>query len=376
MLIDANNHLGLVALLFSIVGVCCWAERFSWAGRVSAPVLIILVALVLSNLGLIPREAPSYSFVSEFFVMASIPLLLFKADLRMIVAETGRLLFAFLIAAGGTVLGVVTAFLLVPVGDVGAQAAAVITGGYTGGGMNFVAVSKVVGLEDPTRFAVVLGAEASVALSYLMLLSLMPAFAWFARWDASTAASDVPAAKSERHTTADGPDLTHMGLALGLSLAVCAVGVGLANLAGQSRFSILAITLIAIAIANLARNRMQALKGDFTLGMLLLYVFFGVFGAGVDLVSMLRQAPLLMLFALVIILVHAAVAFGLGRLFGFSAREVAIASNACVLGPPTAAALAARSGWHELVTPGILCGIFGYLIGNFLGAAVFELLRQ
>ena len=250
-----------------------------------------------------------------------------------------------------------------------------ITGGYTGGGMNFVAVSKVVGLEDPTRFAVVLGAEASVGLSYLMLLSLMPALAWFARWDASKAPADAPVARTERQSAADGPDLTHMGLALGLSLAVCAIGVGLANLAGQSRFSILAITLIAIAVANLARRPMQALKGDFPLGMLLLYVFFGVFGAGVDLVSMLRQAPLLMLFALVIIAVHAAVAFGLGRLFGFSAREVAIASNACVLGPPTAAALAARSGWHELVTPGILCGIFGYLIGNFLGAGVFEVLR-
>lgn len=374
MLIAPDNHLGLMALLFAIVGVCCWAERFAWASRASAPVLVILVALVLSNLGLIPREAPSYGFVSEYFVMAAIPLLLFKADLRLIVAETGRLLFAFLLAAGGTVLGVVMAFSLVPVGDVAAQAAAVITGGYTGGGMNFVAVSKVVGLDDPTRFAVVLGAEASVGLAYLMLLSAMPAFAWFARWDASSG-SAAPAAEPELEAAADGPDLTHMGLALGLSLTVCAVGTGLAALAGQPRFAILAITVIAIAVANLARRRMQALKGDFTLGMLLLYVFFGVFGAGVDLVSMLEQAPLLMLFAFVVIAVHALVAFGLGRLFGFNARELAIASNACVLGPPTAAALAARSGWYELVTPGILCGICGYLIGNFLGAGVFELLR-
>ena len=374
MPISPDNHLGLMALLFAIVGVCCWSERFAWGSRASAPVLVILLALALSNLGLIPREAPSYAFVSEYFVMAAIPLLLFKADLRLIFAETGRLLFAFLLAAGGTVLGVVTAFFLVPVGDVAAQAAAAITGGYTGGGMNFVAVSKVVGLEDPTQFAVVLGAEASVGLAYLMLLSAMPAFAWFARWDAS-AAPAPPAAGPEPQQVPDGPDLTHMGLALGLSLTVCAVGTWLANLAGQPRFAILAITLIAIAAANLARRRMQALKGDFTLGMLLLYVFFGVFGAGVDLVSMLRQAPLLMLFAFVIIAVHATVAFGLGRLFGFSARELAVASNACVLGPPTAAALAARSGWHELVTPGILCGIFGYLIGNFLGAGVFELLR-
>ncbi len=376
MLIAPDNHLGLMALLFAIVGVCCWAERFAWASRASAPVLVILLALVLSNLGLIPLEAPSYGFVSEYFVMAAIPLLLFKADLRLIVAETGQLLFAFLLAAGGTVLGVFVAFFLVPVGDVAAQAAAVITGGYTGGGMNFVAVSKVVGLDDPTRFAVVLGAEASVGLAYLMLLSAMPAFAWFARWDAASAPAPAPAAAEPGpQAAADGPDLTHMGLALGLSLTVCAVGTGIAALAGHPRFTILAITVIAIAVANLARRQMQALKGDFTLGMLLLYVFFGVFGAGVDLVSMLRQAPMLMLFAFVIIAAHALVAFGLGRLFGFSARELAIASNACVLGPPTAAALAARSGWHELVTPGILCGIFGYLIGNFLGAGVFELLR-
>ena len=79
MLIAPDNHLGLMALLFAIVGVCCWAERFAWASRASAPVLVILLALVLSNLGLIPREAPSYAFVSEYFVMAAIPLLLFKA---------------------------------------------------------------------------------------------------------------------------------------------------------------------------------------------------------------------------------------------------------------------------------------------------------
>ena len=86
-----------------------------------------------------------------------------------------------------------------------AQAAAVITGGYTGGGMNFVAVSKVVGLDDPTRFAVVLGAEASVGLAYLMLLSAMPAFAWFARWDASSTPAAAPNAEPERQAAADGP---------------------------------------------------------------------------------------------------------------------------------------------------------------------------
>lgn len=357
MLIAADNHLAVMALLFAIVGISCWAERFAWARNLSAPVLVILAALVLSNLGLIPREAPSHAFVFEYFVMAAVPLLLFKADLRLIFAETGRLLAVFLIAAFGSLLGVVLAFFVVPVGELGAQAAAAIAGGYIGGSMNFVAVSRVAGLDDPTSFAVVLGAEASVALVYFMVLSAMPAFAWFIRWDSRRASVDPEPSQVEVEQDSEGPDLAHMAMALGLSLVVCAFGSSLATLVRIPRYSILFITLIAILMANLAREQMQSIKGDFALGMLLLYVFFAVFGAGTDLVTMLKQAPALMLFSPVIILVHASTVFGLGRVFGFSAREVAIASNACVLGPPTAAALAARSGWRELVTPGILCGI-------------------
>ena len=375
MLIDADNHVALMALLFGIVGVSCWLERFDWARLVSAPVLIILIALVLSNVNLIPKEAESYRFVSEYFLMAAIPLLLFKADVRSIFGETGRLLIVFFIAAAGTVLGVLLAFRLVPIGELGAQAGAAIAGGYIGGGMNFVAVSKVVGLTDPTRFAVVLGAEASMAMIYLMLLSVMPTLAWFASWDqlrVAPAVSESPVSVMEDEDSR--PDLPHMAFALGLSLVVCALGNTLASNIGFPEFSILAITIVSIIVANTIRKQMRALKGDFLLGMLLLYVFFSVFGAGVDIISMLRQAPLLMLFSAIVIMMHCVVVFVAGYLLGFSAREVVIASNACVLGPPTAAALAARSGWYELVTPGILCGIFGYVIGSFIGAAVFEVL--
>jgi uncharacterized membrane protein len=55
--------------------------------------------------------------------------------------------------------------------------------------------------------------------------------------------------------------------------------------------------------------------------------------------------------------------------------EVMIASNACILGPATAAALAASKGWRPLVTPGILVGLFGYAIATFIGVALTNLLR-
>jgi len=53
-----------------------------------------------------------------------------------------------------------------------------------------------------------------------------------------------------------------------------------------------------------------------------------------------------------------------------------IASNACILGPAPAAALAASKGWRALVTPGILVGLFGYAVATFIGIAFTTLLER
>ena len=83
----------------------------------------------------------------------------------------------------------------------------------------------------------------------------------------------------------------------------------------------------------------------------------------------------LTLFCGVVVAGHALTVFGIGRLLGFSGPVIIVASNACLLGPPTAAGLAASNGWSGLVAPAILCGIFGYAIANFLGVAVAGLLN-
>ena len=49
------------------------------------------------------------------------------------------------------------------------------------------------------------------------------------------------------------------------------------------------------------------------------------------------------------------------------------ASNAAILGATTAPALAATKGWTDLVTPGVLVGVFGYALGTFIGTLVFNL---
>lgn len=66
----------------------------------SAALVSTLVGLAASNVGLIPFEAPAYSMFLEFLLPLSVPLLLFRADLRRVIRSTGTLFFAFLIGSG------------------------------------------------------------------------------------------------------------------------------------------------------------------------------------------------------------------------------------------------------------------------------------
>ena len=100
--------------------------------------------------------------------------------------------------------------------------------------------------------------------------------------------------------------------------------------------------------------------------------FFAAIAAGADIPSLLQTAPLLMALVLILLLVHGIVLFGLGSLLRLSLPELIIASNAAILGATTAPALAAAKGWKDLVTPGVLVGVFGYALGTIIATIVYQ----
>ncbi len=385
-LVPADSVLAITGVLFIVVWVALYLEgRFAWARTLSAALIALVGGLVLSNSGILPFASPAYDFVNDHFILVAIPLLLFKADLRVILKQGGRVLAGFIVSAVGVVAGAGIAFALIEVPE-SARYAGMLVGGYTGGSLNFVAVSQAVGMDDPALGTAALAAESLAGISYLFVLAALPTIAAVRRWlplrgpetdpvdrsaGASAGAGD-DAAKEPKEPKGPGPDwIAHVAVALGMSLIVCAAGVWLAGAFGRPRFVVLAVTTLAVVLANVAPRSMARLKGDQQLGMLLLYVFFVVYAAGADIRSLLGAAALMLSYAFVVILVQAVVSAAGAKVFRFSYAEMLIASNACVLGPPTAAALAAGRGWHGLVTPGILTGVFGYVVGNFLGVSVF-----
>lgn len=63
-LISADNTWALFAILVVIAALAIWMEqKYKWAGKVTGCVIALIGAMILSNIRVIPTDAPPYDFV-------------------------------------------------------------------------------------------------------------------------------------------------------------------------------------------------------------------------------------------------------------------------------------------------------------------------
>ena len=375
-LIAADNTLLLLSALVVLVATGFAGEKTRWGRTLSAPLLILLGAMLLSNVGIIPYSAPMYGTVSSVIVPMAIPMLLLRADLKKVFAESGPMLLAFSVAVILTVVGAYVGAFLIDLGEYEAQITGVLAAGYIGGSVNFVATSQAVEFNDSSTYVATLSADAVGAVLFLLLLMSLPALG-FARRAMPSRFIDVEqneAIDPNAHLASDDSsfDLPKAINGLALSLVICAVGQGIVTLFNTPNLFIIIITVLALLVANFGKPLLKHVQAEFEIATFMMYVFFAVIGAGADLGQVLGAALPATLFLVVLILVHLGLLLVVGRLLRLDLAEVMVASNACILGPPTAAALAASRGWRELVMPGMLVGILGYSIGTFIGVGIYQ----
>lgn len=122
-----------------------------------------------------------------------------------------------------------------------------------------------------------------------------------------------------------------------------------------------------MVLATLFGKTFRKMEIANTLGTYMMYIFFAVIGVPASIAMMLKRAPLLVIFTLIICFTNLLFTLAAGKLLHFSIEEILIASNANVGGPTTACAMANARGWKALIVPSLLMGTLGYIIGNYLG---------
>ncbi|MEQ8435607.1 MAG: DUF819 family protein [Oceanicaulis sp.] len=375
-LIPADQPFAVMAGLVSIAAIGFLLEKTRIGALLTGTVWTIILAILASNLRIMPFDSSAYDFVFTYAVPVLIPLFLIKADLRRIFFETTRVTFAFLICSVGTVAGALLAYLLVPLGDVSAAVTASLTASYIGGSVNFAPLIEQTGLaaNEPALVSAIVAADHLASAAFLAVLAVLPGFAWLARRFVQRDHSGGAVTETGEGSQGRATSLT-LALTLAFALVVVALADWLTSLIGIPGLRYVMITVLAVIPATLFPAQMAKLHGGFELGVVLAFLFFGAIAAGANVADLLVQAPMIMVFIAVLISIHAAVMLVVGKFARLSLPEMIIASNAAILGATTAPALAAAKGWKDLVTPGVLAGVLGYVIGTVIALGIYEILN-
>jgi uncharacterized membrane protein len=373
-IISADSTTALAAIIFALAWLGFWVDGKPIAKVLPGVPWVIGIGLILSNTGIIPSEAPAYDFVGQYLLPLGVPFLLFKANVRSVFAEGGWVLPAFVISSLGICAGAISGFLMFDLGPEGAEIAGTYAGAFIGGVVNFVAVSEAVEM-SPTQFSVALSASAPASILGLLALATLPSIPYVRRHFPSEiieSANQSPVAKNDEDMPRFRPD--HVALSIAISFTICAVSGFVSNRLGLGNYNLFFITMITVVIANIAPRQFARLQGDFAIGMLCMYAFFAIIGAGTDAISFIGSAPVLFIYCTYLIAVQFVVLLLGAKWFKIDLAIALIGSAAAIVGPAVAAALATTKGWKILITPGIAVGILGYVVANFVGVAVFKFL--
>jgi uncharacterized membrane protein len=396
-LIKADDYVTLWGIIVVWASVSIILEqRYSWAAKISGAIVALIGAIILSNTGVIPTESPVYDAVWTFIIPLAIPLLLFHVNFKKIWHESGRLLILFLISSIGTVAGVIISFFLlkdhIPVLD---KIGAMLSASYVGGGVNFAAMAAKFEAPGEMVSSAVVADNLMMAI-YFIVLMMIPAMSFFRRRFNAPHVEKVESGrmKEEGKTLAESfwerKDISLKDIALSVGTAFLLVMVSfkiaefldgvipsgeetsfflnlLNGLFGDQYLMLTTLTFLALALFP---KYFESINGSHEIGTFLIYLFFVVIGIPASIPLIVQNAPLLLVFVFIIVVVNLAVSLTAGKLLKYDLEEILLASNANVGGPTTAAAMAIAKGWKDLIGPILVVGTLGYIIGNYIGTTL------
>lgn len=362
-------------------------QRYQWASTISGAIIALVGAMLLSNFKVIPTSAPVYDTVWDYIVPLSIPLLLFSSNILKIWKESRRLLFIFLIASIGTMIGTTVAFIIlnhsVPyLSKIGAM----MTGSYIGGGVNFAALSSKLKTPGEMVSSTVV-ADNSVMALYFLLLIAIPSIPFIKKHFKTHYHSDHTPAAQQSFWQPKKIQLLDIAFSIAAAIAIVAISFKLSELiqhvVPQSNLLLtilvsffgdfyLLLTTLTLVIVAIWGDFFEKLAGASEIGTFLIYIFFVVIGTPASFVTIVKTAPLLFIFVMIILIFNLGLSLLLGKLLKFNIEEILLASNATAGGSTTAAALAIGKGWTDLVGPILIVGTLGYVIGNYAGTLMYQ----
>ncbi len=375
-----QSPLALAALVTGLTGLAFWLDRnVPVLSRAGAGMIAVLLGALLSNVGLVPADSVVYDAVSGPVTSLAITWLLLAVNLADLRKAGGRVLGAFALACFATCVGALLGSLVLA-RTFGAETwrlSATLTATYTGGGINFVAVGRGVGLPDQL-FAGATAADNVTTALWLAATLMIPL--WFSRFFPAPPANLISGSREDAPGTEEHPFFAAAPMST-LDIALLVATAFLLLVLAQwtaARVPAIPMVLWLTTFALLAGHLtpLGRVPGALQLGNLALVYFFITIGIHSRIADIVAVGVGVFWFTLMVVAIHGVITFGIGRLLRLDVASLAIASQAAVGGPSSALAVAVSREWPGLVLPAVITGLLGYASGNYLGFAMGWLTRH
>ena len=379
----------LIALYVLIpVGIIECFKHWGWMRKMGTVVAAYAIGILFALTGLVhfePGTAAALSFsklqstLMSVTVPLAIPLMLFNCDFKLWTKALPKTLWSLVGGICAVLIAVVSGYFIFRTSEVPAfnKVAAMMTGIYTGGTMNFNALGASLGV-DKTVMAIVLAFEMVLTTPYIFFIigggyrvfrKILPYqdVTRKGRTDAEVETRDI----EDYSGMFARRNVGGMFAGLGLSVLFLAVGAGLALLlTGTLNELVVILTITTLSIIASFFKWVRNLPKTFELGMFFILIFSVIVASLFDIHSVNGGSLMIGLFVLWVMLVAAGLHLLFCRIAKVSGDLFCVSQIALLCSPPFVPPVVGAMKNKKVLISGIVIGLVGYAVGTYLGVLI------
>ena len=385
----------LIIALYVLVPVLiieCF-KRWTWMQKIGTVVAAYAVGIIFALTGFVhfePETAEALSFgkiqstLMSVAVPLAIPLMLFNCDFKLWTKALPKTLWSLVGGLGAVLAAVISGYYIFRTPDVPEfnKVAAMMTGIYTGGTMNFNALGASLGV-DKTQMAIVLAFEMVLTTPYIFFIigggykifrKILPYqdVTRKGRTDEEVESKDVENYRGMFAKENIGGMLT----GLGLSFVILIFGAGVAFiLTGTLNELVIILTITTLSIIASFFKKVRELPKTFELGMFFILIFSVIVASLFDIHSVNGGSLSIGLFVGWVMIVAAVLHLILCRIMHVSGDLFCVSQIALLCSPPFVPPVVGAMQNKKVLISGIVIGLVGYAIGTYLGVAIALILN-
>ena len=366
-------------------------NRFKWAKSVGTVIMAYAVGIIAALIGILPTGTEPGAEALESMqktlmnvaVPLAIPLMLFNSDFKLWTKSLPKTMAVLLGGLVSILIAVVSGYFIFRNAGIEQfnRVAAMMTGIYTGGTMNFSALGNMLEV-DPSIITLTLTFEEIatfpfivfiVAGGYKVFRKLLPAKT------EDNAAETEESFETESFENYKGmlqpKTFGCMMLGFLLSLGMLAIGAGLSLLITHKLNELIVIlTITTLAIIASFSPKVRALPKTFELGMFFILIFSVVVASKFDIHQINQSSLQILWFILFVMLTSIVLHLIICKLFKVEGDLFTVGHISLLCSPPFVPPIVEALGNRKVLLSGIVIGLAGYAAGNYLGVLIAWLL--